>query len=82
MRKRRSETAVLVLVCGSLAGLLIWSKLRLVSELPRSAYATPREQAPEHDDASPEPSGGEQAPATGRDDDAEHSDEARPESEN
>ncbi len=43
MRKRRTETAVLVLVCGGLAGLLIWSKLRLVSDLPRSAYAVPRE---------------------------------------
>lgn len=46
MKRRRVETAVLVVVCGSLAGLLIWSKLRLVSDLPRSAYADPKRQTP------------------------------------
>lgn len=28
---------------GMLAGVLIWAKLRLVTDIPRSAYADPRE---------------------------------------
>lgn len=28
---------------GMLAGVLIWAKLRLVTDIPRSAYAEPRE---------------------------------------
>ena len=28
---------------GLLAGILIWAKLRLVTDIPRSAYAVPRE---------------------------------------
>lgn len=32
---------VFVLCVGSLAGVLIWSKLRLVTDIPRSAYAVP-----------------------------------------
>jgi len=30
---------------GMLAGVLIWAKLRLVTDIPRSAYAEPKEQA-------------------------------------
>jgi len=30
-----------VLSAGALAGVLIWSKLRLVTDIPRSAYAEP-----------------------------------------
>lgn len=33
-----------VIAClGMLAGVLIWAKLRLVTDIPRSAYAEPRE---------------------------------------
>ncbi len=32
-----------VLCLGMLAGVLIWAKLRLVTDIPRSAYADPRE---------------------------------------
>jgi len=63
MKKRRAETAVLVLVCGSLAGLLIWSKLRLVSDLPRSAYADPKRQTVPDDDGA----GSDQADEPGGD---------------
>jgi hypothetical protein len=36
-----------ILLClGALAGVLIWAKLRLVTDIPRSAYADPREQQP------------------------------------
>jgi hypothetical protein len=34
----------LLLCLGTLAGILIWAKLRLVTDIPRSAYADPREQ--------------------------------------
>jgi len=38
---------------GLLAGVLIWAKLRLVTDIPRSAYAEPREvQQPETDQDS------------------------------
>ncbi len=33
----------LLLCLGMLAGVLIWSKLRLATDIPRSAYADPRE---------------------------------------
>ena len=32
-----------MLCLGMLAGVLIWAKLRLVTDIPRSAYADPRE---------------------------------------
>ncbi len=38
---KRSTT--LVLGMGMLAGVLIWAKLRLVTDIPRSAYAEPDE---------------------------------------
>lgn len=34
----------LLFCLGALAGILIWAKLRLVTDIPRSAYADPREQ--------------------------------------
>lgn len=40
-REDRSRQAVFVLSAGALAGVLIWSKLRLVTDIPRSAYAVP-----------------------------------------
>ncbi len=33
----------LLFCLGALAGVLIWAKLRLVTDIPRSAYADPRE---------------------------------------
>ena len=45
-----------ILMClGALAGVLIWAKLRLVTDIPRSAYADPREQY------QPEPCDGQSA---------------------
>ncbi len=40
---RHTRSLVLMLSIGMLAGVLIWAKLRLVTDIPRSAYADPRE---------------------------------------
>ncbi|MFI4898591.1 MAG: hypothetical protein ACIARR_12295 [Phycisphaerales bacterium JB059] len=46
MKRRRMRHGLsTALSVGALAGLLIWTKLRLVSDLPRSAYAVPPEVA-------------------------------------
>ena len=59
----QSRNLGVVLCLGMLAGVLIWAKLRLVTDIPRSAYADPREveipdQDPEglvvHDDQTQE----------------------------
>ncbi len=42
------------------AGMLFWTKLRLVSDIPRSAYAVPREKQVDRPDA---PSGVDDDPA-------------------
>lgn len=44
-----------IIAClGMLAGVLIWAKLRLVTDIPRSAYAEPRElDNPTEDQADP-----------------------------
>lgn len=39
----RARSFSLLLCLGALAGVLIWAKLRLVTDIPRSAYADPRE---------------------------------------
>ncbi|GEM_PF-2765112 len=44
-RDRLARQVVFVLGIGSLAGVLIWSKLRLVTDIPRSAYAEPEDEA-------------------------------------
>jgi hypothetical protein len=48
----------LLLCLGALAGVLIWAKLRLVTDIPRSAYADPNETAlpmdPEADEPAPD----------------------------
>ena len=45
-RPRSLQQAALGLAfCGTLAGVLIWTKLRLATDVPRSAYAVPRESA-------------------------------------
>lgn len=36
------------------AGMLFWTKLRLVHHIPRSAYADPDQRAPDADDRAPE----------------------------
>jgi len=38
-----TRNLALLLCLGTLAGVLIWAKLRLVTDIPRSAYADPRE---------------------------------------
>ncbi len=39
---------------GLLAGILIWAKLRLVTDIPRSAYAVPREIEQAETDQDPD----------------------------
>lgn len=48
--------------------MLFWTKLRLVSDIPRTAYAVPEEQAVPPDTASV---AGEEKPLGDTDDDAE-----------
>lgn len=43
-----------MLSAGALAGVLIWAKLRLVENIPRSAYAEP-DRALNEPDPQPEP---------------------------
>ncbi len=40
---KQTRNLTFVLCMGMLAGVLIWAKLRLVTDIPRSAYAEPRE---------------------------------------
>ena len=40
---KHTRNLSVVLCLGMLAGVLIWAKLRLVTDIPRSAYADPRE---------------------------------------
>ncbi|MEX0877156.1 MAG: hypothetical protein WD114_06825 [Phycisphaerales bacterium] len=52
----RSTRGIALLLClGTLAGVLIWAKLRLVTDIPRSAYADPKERQADGDD----PAGGD-----------------------
>ncbi|MCC6427034.1 MAG: hypothetical protein IT435_09465 [Phycisphaerales bacterium] len=44
MSKRRTSPA-LILAMVALAGVLLWAKLRLVSNMPRSVYAEPKAKA-------------------------------------
>lgn len=41
---RAPRSLALLLCLGALAGVLIWAKLRLVTDIPRSAYADPRDR--------------------------------------
>lgn len=52
----------------AVAGVLIWSKLRLATDIPRSAYAVP-EQAEEAHDPDTEPVPGTDPARTGTGDD-------------
>ncbi len=48
---KHTRNLTLVLCMGMLAGVLIWAKLRLVTDIPRSAYADPNETKLLHDQA-------------------------------
>lgn len=55
MGKRRYRRHLMgVALVGALAGLLIWSKLRLATDVPRSAYAVPEQKAPANEAKHPE----------------------------
>jgi len=41
--QRRARALTFMLSLGMLAGVLIWAKLRLVTDIPRSALAVPEE---------------------------------------
>jgi len=41
--QRKARALTFMLSLGMLAGVLIWAKLRLVTDIPRSALAEPRE---------------------------------------
>lgn len=43
--EKHARSLTFLLCLGMLAGVLIWAKLRLVTDIPRSAYADPEEQA-------------------------------------
>jgi hypothetical protein len=47
-RSERTRRAVFVMGTMAVAGVLIWSKLRLATNIPRSAYAVP-DQGPVED---------------------------------
>ena len=50
INERRARALTFMLSLGMLAGVLIWAKLRLVTDIPRSAYPVPRElMVPEHE---------------------------------
>lgn len=60
MNTRRYRRHLLgVALVGALAGLLIWSKLRLATDVPRSAYAVPEAKDPQ------KPGPGEQSETPG-----------------
>ncbi len=42
-RSERTRRAVFVMGTMAVAGVLIWSKLRLATNIPRSAYAVPEQ---------------------------------------
>lgn len=61
MNTRRYRRHLLgVALVGALAGLLIWSKLRLATDVPRSAYAVPEatgQEKPASDEQPETPAG-------------------------
>ncbi len=44
INERRARALTFMLSLGMLAGVLIWAKLRLVTDIPRSALAEPKER--------------------------------------
>jgi len=43
INQRRARALTFMLSLGMLAGVLIWAKLRLVTDIPRSALADPKQ---------------------------------------
>lgn len=71
-RHRHGRLAASLAFTGALAGVLIWSKLRLSTDMPRSAYADPRQSAVADDPAprdgvSDDAGTGPETPGTGVD---------------
>lgn len=64
MRDRRSiripRGFASVLALGLLAGVLIWAKLRLSTDIPRSAIADPEERRVDDADATEDPDQGDE----------------------
>lgn len=53
IHEKHARSMTFLLCLGMLAGVLIWAKLRLVTDIPRSAYADPEEVT--RDQIDPEP---------------------------
>lgn len=56
-RRRRQSPLVVMGFLGGLVALAVWGKLRFVSDVPRMAYADPKQPAAETD--TPEPVNGD-----------------------
>jgi hypothetical protein len=54
-RAEHSRGAVFVMGMMAVAGVLIWSKLRLATNIPRSAYAVPEQVEAPNDPGSAQP---------------------------
>jgi hypothetical protein len=52
--EKQARSLTFMLCLGMLAGVLIWAKLRLVTDIPRSAYADPKETNADQIDSDPE----------------------------
>ena len=63
--RHSNRSLVLLVAVGALAGLLLWAKLRLVSNMPRSVYADPHaaQPAPHAPPPSKDHAAGAPAPA-------------------
>lgn len=57
-----TRSFALLFCMGALAGVLIWAKLRLVTDIPRSAYADPRERMVDESDQETDLTPGEDRP--------------------
>lgn len=64
-RHRHGRFAATLAFTGALAGVLIWSKLRLSTSMPRSAYAVPKERVADDKPDSNGPAAASSVPETG-----------------
>ncbi|MFG0305461.1 MAG: hypothetical protein ACF8Q5_04525 [Phycisphaerales bacterium JB040] len=64
-RHRHGRLAASLAFTGALAGVLIWSKLRLSTDMPRSAYADPKDRALESPPQAGDPGAPVEAPEPG-----------------
>ena len=53
-RRERTRLASSALMIGGLLSMLIWGKLRFVSDVPRTAYAVPGEAPAQPDQRAPD----------------------------